>query len=901
MKLKFNINYNTQWGESLYLDIIYTNREKAEKAKCVPMRTEDGCLWTLDTSLIETQQHPIDNIRYYYIVKDQEGRTIRNEWDMIKRKYSIDPGHSYIFKDLWRDIPLQMYLYSDAYITSIGGNHINKVESPSIPLFRKTILFRVSAPQLRKDESLAIIGNHPAMGCWNQTRYLKMNYCGDYEWMLTVNMDGIQLPLEYKYVIINEKDNTFISWEEGINRNVQKEDINDGDVIVLYGETLRICEPTWKAAGVVIPIFSLRSEHSYGVGDFGDLKRMIDWAEKIGLKVIQILPINDTTSSHHWADSYPYNSISVFALHPHYIDIEQLGELKDKCLMTTFYRQRQELNAIKYSDYEAVELVKSDYLHNAFNDYGDVALQTDEFKSFFEKNKYWLKPYAVFSVLRDKNNTANFNDWTEYSIYDAKSVDVLCNSKSDYYSEICYIYYVQYNLYKQLDSACSYARKHNIAIKGDLPIGVSRNSVETWMYPEYFNLDSQTGAPPDSFSSNGQNWGFPTYNWENIEKDGYAWWKDRLSYMSHFFDAYRIDHVLGFFRIWEIPQNTVLATLGHFSPSLPLTVEEIEHSGLHFRKELFTSPFINDSVLSKIFGIHSNYVRDKFLEKKSYDFYNLKPEYNTQKKVKVFFEGKNDENSIWIRDGLYRVIANVLFIPDTRRSGMYHPRICAYKEPIFDVLNNEEKDAFMRLYNNYFYLRHDVFWGQGAIRKLQQVIGDNSMLFCAEDLGMLPGCVENVLDRLRILSLEIQTMPKDSGVEFSHISGYPYRSVATISTHDMAPLRLWWEENPEQAQRYYTTMMQKEGNAPSHLTPILAEEIVARHLYSPSMLCILSFQDIISMDSELRSDNIRDERINKPSDIYNHWQYRMHINLEELLVADNFNRKFKMMIERSKR
>ncbi|WP_036876677.1 4-alpha-glucanotransferase [Xylanibacter oryzae] len=901
MKLKFNINYNTQWGECLYLNIIYTNRDKVEMSKCVPMKTDDGCLWALNTSIIETQQHPVDKIRYYYIVKDAEGCVIRSEWDMVKREYSVDSGHSYIFRDLWRDTPLQMHLYSNAYITSIGGNLIDNIEIPRMPLFRKTILFRVSAPQLKKGEALAILGNHPAMGCWNQTRYLKMDYCGGYEWILTVDLDGMQLPLEYKYVIINENENVFISWEEGENRYIQAEDVNDGDVIVLYGETLRVCEPMWKAAGLVIPVFSLRSKHSYGVGDFGDLKRMVDWAEKIGLKIIQILPINDTTSTHHWSDSYPYNSISVYALHPHYMDIEQIGELKDKRLMTSYYRQRQELNTLNYSDYEAVERVKSAYLHSAFNDNGKAVLKTAKFKSFFDKNKSWLKPYAAFCVMRDKNNTANFNEWTEYSIYNDKSVEILCNSKSDYYSEICYIYYVQYNLYEQLKSACSYARKHHVAIKGDLPIGVSRNSVETWMYPQYFNLDSQTGAPPDSFSTNGQNWGFPTYNWENIEKDGYQWWKKRLSYMSRFFDAYRIDHVLGFFRIWEIPKNAVLATLGHFSPSLPLTVEEIEHYGLPFRKELFTSPFINNKVLDKIFGIHSIYVCDKFLVKKSYNFYDLKQEYDTQEKIKTFFDGKNDENSIWIRDGLYRIIANVLFIPDPRQCGMYHPRICAYQEQVFDVLNNEEKDAYMRLYNNYFYFRHDIFWGQGAIRKLQRVIGDNSMLFCAEDLGMLPGCVENVLDRLRILSLEIQTMPKDSGVEFSHISGYPYRSVATISTHDMAPLRLWWEENPEQAQRYYTTMMQKEGRAPSHLTPILAEEIVARHLYSPSMLCILSFQDVISMDSELRSNDIMDERINVPSDSYNHWQYRMHLNIEELLSADNFNRKFKTMVERSKR
>ena len=435
-------------------------------------------------------------------------------------------------------------------------------------------------------------------------------------------------------------------------------------------------------------------------------------------------------------------------------------------------------------------------------------------------------------------------------------------------------------------------------LKGDLPIGVNRDSVETHHYPELFNLDSQTGAPPDTFSHQGQNWGFPTYRWGEALT---CMLRRRLSHMSQYFDALRIDHVLGFFRIWEIPHDAVYGLLGHFSPALPLTAEEISWFGLPFRKELFTKPFVNDRLIDRLFGIHAQYVRENFLVRKAYGLYDLKPEYDTQRKVAEAFSERKDESSLWIRDGLMRLISDVLFVEDPHQSDMYHPRIGVINEPIFEALSSEEKDAFMRLYNNYFYQRHSFFWGQQALKRLPAMLKDCRMLICAEDLGMLPDCVEPVLDQLRILSLEIQQMPKQQGFEFAHLDANPIRSVCTISTHDMAPMRLWWQEQPERRQRYYVTMLQKEGRAPEQLPAHLAEEIIARHLYCPSMLCILQLQDWTAMDSELRRKNPQDERINVPSDAYNRWQYSMHITIEELLAATKYNNKVKTMIQRSRR
>lgn len=880
MKLKFSIDYRTAWGESLHVNIAYYSLDGTVKRYNLMMQTEDGERWTLETAALESRQHPLSHIVYLYQVENADGEVLRHEWDMVPRIYYYDSSKDYVFPDQWRDMPLPFHLYTNAYLTMMHGRTDEHVEALRLPLFRRTLTFRVSAPQLLPGQAVAICGSHPAIGNWNTSRYLRMEYAGQQEWILTVNALGMIFPLEYKYVVVDDKTHAFVCWEEGDNRVVSVDSIDgntselpDGQVLMLYGEPLRLREQIWRAAGVAIPVFSLRSEHSYGVGDFGDLRRLVDWAVLTGMRVIQILPVNDTTVNHGWQDSYPYNIISVFALHPHYIDLEAAGTLKSKQKMTQYRRRQQELNALSYSDYEAVDRVKMEYLRELFEEKGKVVMDSDDFKTFVRDNEEWLKPYA---------------EWLSQNIQNTPTIQ---NTQSFYF-------FLQFLLHQQLKAAADYARSKGVILKGDLPIGVNRESVETKEHPELFHLDSQTGAPPDVFTSKGQNWGFPTYQWS----DGLiSWFHKRLHHMEQYFDAIRIDHILGFFRVWEIPEDAIDGLLGHFSPSLPLTVGEIEYFGLAFRKELFTRPFINDRLIDRIFGIHAQYVRDTFLVRKAYNLYDLREDYATQRKVATAFADRRDESSLWIRDGLMRLISNVLFVEDPRQPEMYHPRIGILNEPIYEALGSEDKDAFVRLYNNYFYQRHSMYWGQQALKRLPAILKDSRMLICGEDLGMLPDCVEPVLDKLRILTLEIQQMPKQQGFEFAHLEANPYRSVSTISTHDMSPLRLWWQESPERRQRFYVTMLQKEGRAPEQLPAHLAEEIIARHLYCPSMLCILALQDWLAMDGELRSKHPQDERINVPSDPYNRWKWRMHVTIEQLIAAERYNNKVKTMITRSKR
>lgn len=885
MTVSFNIEYRTSWGEEVRIAGLLP--------ESIPMHTTDGIYWTADVEL-EVPKEGM-TINYSYQI-EQNQIIIRKEWDSFPRRLFLS-GNSkkkYQIKDCWKNIPEQLYYYSSAFTEALLA-HPDRAEIP--PCHRKGLVIKAYAPRINKDYCLAICGNQKALGNWDPDKAIPMSDANFPEWQIELDASKLKFPLEYKFILYHKEEKKADCWENNPNRYLADPELKTNETLVISDRYAYFDIPVWKGAGIAIPVFSLKSENSFGVGDFGDLKRMIDWAVSTQQKVIQILPINDTTMTHEWTDSYPYNSISIYAFHPMYADIKQMGTLKDKSAAAKFNKKQKELNGLPAMDYEAVNQTKWEYFRLIFKQEGEKVLASGEFSEFFNANKEWLQPYAVFSYLRDAFQTPNFREWPRHSVYNAQDIEKMCRPDSVDYPHIALYYYIQFHLHQQLVAATKYAREHGVVLKGDIPIGISRNSVEAWTEPYYFNLNGQAGAPPDDFSVNGQNWGFPTYNWDVMEKDGYRWWMKRFQKMSEYFGAYRIDHILGFFRIWEIPMHAVHGLLGQFIPSIPMSREEIESYGLPFREE-YLIPYIHESFLGQVFGPHTDYVKQTFLlPAEAPGIYHMKPEFATQREVESFFAGKNDENSLWIRDGLYTLISDVLFVPDTKEKDKYHPRIGIQRDFIFRSLNEQEQNAFNRLYDQYYYHRHNEFWRQQAMKKLPQLTQSTRMLVCGEDLGMIPDCVSSVMNDLRILSLEIQRMPKNPMHEFGYLNEYPYRSVCTISTHDMSTLRGWWEEDYLQTQRYYNTMLGHYGTAPTVATPELCEEVVRNHLKSNSILCILSLQDWLSIDGKWRNPNVQEERINVPANPRNYWRYRMHLTLEQLMKAEELNDKIRELIK----
>ena len=803
MKILFNVEYQTTFGEDLVLNILSDDATKTSKHK---MTTLDGLHWF--TELTKAAK-PGTYIDYYYSLL-RGGEEARHEWLVgpHRLEFAAQKGVRYIVYDHWIDIPEDAYLYSSAFTDCVMAC---QRELSTTTEYQRTVRLKVRAPQLRIGEQLGLVGAGEALGNWDVSKALPMVEHEYHEWVISLDAALLPQTFEFKFVMLGIDEPV---WEECGNRTVSLTEIADNEVIVYELSQANFPLYPWKGAGTVIPIFSLRSEGSFGVGDFGDLKLMIDWADKTNQRVLQVLPINDTNMTHTWQDSYPYNSISIYALHPQYTDLRQLPEIKDEKQRTHFEQLRQELNALPQIDYERMFSAKLEYLQVLFAQEGAAVKRTAAYKQFCKDNEQWLKPYAEFCYYRDLYGTAEFPTWPKaLPKPDKKVTDFWC--------------YVQYNLDKQMHAAHEYAREHRVILKGDIPIGISRDGVEAWVEPKYFNLNGQAGAPPDPFSADGQNWGFPTYNWDEMLKDGCQWWVRRFRKMAQYFDAYRIDHVLGFFRIWEIPVPEKSGLEGQFAPALGLSREEIEGYGIY---------------------------------------------------------GHDD-----------------LFLVDHKRKDRWHPRIAVQYQAPYEKLNEGEKANFNRLYNDYFYRRNNQFWYQEAMKKLPRLTQATRMLCCAEDLGMVPDCVPWVMNELRILSLEIQSMPKDDKVRFGHLSRNPYRSVCTISTHDMPTLRQWWDEDEERTQAYFNTMLYRGGAAPHPLPGWLAKDIVSRHLTSPSMLCLLSLQDWLSIDERLRLPDANAERINIPANPRHYWRYRMHLTIEQLLREDDFNETVKTLITQSGR
>ncbi len=811
MNIRFNLEYQTNFGEELMLNIINENGT-TEQHK---LASTDGLHWSCELRKNIKPEQPIEY--YYTLVRGEE--EARCEWLVAPHcvDFSADGSQRYVLYDHWRNIPDDSYMYSSAFTECIMYCQCEQVV---VTNFEHTLCLKVRASQLRVGEQLGLVGGCDYLGNWDVSKALPMIDHENHEWV--VNLDADKLPdnIEFKFVILGID---LPVWENGINRTVAVPSMEKGDVTVYELPQAFFPVYPWKGAGTVVPVFSLRSEGSFGVGDFGDLKTMIDWCNLTRQRIVQVLPINDTNMTGTWQDSYPYNSISIYALHPQYCDLRQLPEIKDEARRAEFEALRQELNALPQIDYERMFKAKIDYLHVVFEQEWNRVVRSADYKTFFEQNKEWLMPYAAFCYYRDLYGTAVFGQWPAEA--------TVANTQKPTFKDkkvLQFWYFVQFNLDRQMRSAHDYARKHCIILKGDIPIGISRDGVEAWVEPKYFNLNGQAGAPPDAFSTDGQNWGFPTYNWDEMLKDGCLWWVRRFRKMAQYFDAYRIDHVLGFFRIWEIPVPEKSGLMGQFSPALGMSREEIE-SG---------------------YGV-------------------------------TFSDG--------------------LFLVDHKRNDRWHPRIAVQFQDAYKQLSEDQKFCFNRLYNDYFYRRNNQFWYQEAMKKLPRLTQATRMLVCAEDLGMVPDCVPWVMNELGILSLEIQSMPKDSRYRFGHLSQNPYRSVCTISTHDMATLRQWWDEDYERTRDYYNTMLHRGGEPPHPLPGWLAKDIIVRHLTSPSMLCLLSLQDWFAIDEHLRLPDQNAERINIPANPRHYWRYRMHLSLEQLLAADGFNNEISTLIIQSGR
>jgi 4-alpha-glucanotransferase len=897
LKITFQLKFQTTFGQNLFITGNHPLLGDGNIEKAIPLQFYNYESWCVEIDF-EIASIINETITYNYILRNLDASIIL-DWGTDKTFNPSTFKEEALIIDGWNHAG---YI-ENAFYTVPFQNVLLKANRAEVKVtVPKTVThtFQVKAPLLAKNQTLCLLG---AMNNWDTENPILMNNAeGDIHYKVSLDLTNEQFPIAYKYGVYNVEAKQFVQYEDGNNRFLYDSIVKKKQTIVNDAFAV-LPSTTWKGAGIAIPVFSLRSNNSFGVGEFADMKPLVDWSKQVGLKLIQILPINDTTATHSWMDSYPYAAISAFALHPIYLNLHQLANDKNKKLLASLEEERIRLNSLETVDYAVVMKTKMDFIKKVYPSQKEGTFQSKDYQVYFEQNKHWLVPYAVFCYLRDEYGTSHFNEWPAYRTYNAADIQALTAESSKAYNDIALNYFIQYHLHLQLKEVTEYAHENGIVVKGDIAIGIYRYGTDAWQNPELYHLNVQAGAPPDDFAVKGQNWGFPTYNWQAMKQDGFAWWKQRFEQMGYYFDAFRIDHILGFFRIWSIPTHAVEGIMGYFVPAIPVHVNEFNQKGIWFNQDRYARPYITDAILWEMFGHDSDEVKINYLNYDGFGNYNLKSAFTTQRQVEKHFAAldENDFNNK-IRHGLYDLISNVvLFEVEGSNAQEFHFRFGMEGTSSFKNLDNETQQQLKTLYINYFFRRQDDFWKKEAMEKLPALKRVTNMLICGEDLGLVPECVPDVMQQLCLLSLEIQRMPKDPKKQFFHPNDAPYLSVVTPSTHDMSTIRGWWEEDRNRIQKFYNHDLGQWGNAPQYCEAWINKAIVMQHLYSPAMWSIFQLQDLLGSDADIRRKNPTHERINIPANPKHYWRYRMHMNLEDLQQADSFNEELKKSIEQSGR
>ncbi|KAL2630387.1 hypothetical protein R1flu_015073 [Riccia fluitans] len=895
--LRFRIPYYTQWGQSLAISgsgAALGNWNVAQSQRMTPQHEGDSLVWEVMIAVpdnFETQ--------YKYCLVDDKLNLIK--WEAGSRRFlsipqAIEAEATVDVHDSWQDgSSPDVLLNRNAFrkvIFGKGNDHEGKEiileTSPFATEFdveeSVAVRFRVTCSRLESGQSVCVTGSASSLGRWVNETAIPLHRVGGSLLQADVIIGRHELPLKYRYIIRNRAGDVIS--EMGGDRTLSSEPSAERiSALIIVSDGYFRARP-WKGSGVAVPVFSLRSTEDVGCGEFLDLKLFIDLAVTCGIRLVQLLPINDTSVNMMWWDSYPYSSLSVFALHPIYLRLQALSKKLPNDIKEEIEDLRRRLD-LKEVDYEATLEAKLTVARKVFELERDEVLKSPSFQQYFDENQGWLRPYAAFCFLRNLFGTSDHSQWGRYSVFTSEKLGRLVSPTSDHYTAIAFSYYLQYHLHIQMTEVAEYARLNRVVLKGDLPIGVDRNSVDTWVAPTLFRMTASTGAPPDFFDKQGQNWGFPTYNWEEMAKDNYAWWRARLSQMAKYFSAYRIDHILGFFRIWELPDHAVIGLTGRFRPSIPISAEELEQEGIWDFNRL-SEPYVRCHLLIEKFGDRWTEVANKYFDETQHLCYQFKEEYNTEKKIAAALKLREGSPQWLMNEAeetqkrLFQFLREVVLLRDTENPRMFYPRFGMDETASFRELDDRSKDVLRNKYEDYFYHRQEKLWRENAMKTLPVLMNSSDMLACGEDLGMVPACVAPVLEELGLLGLRIQRMP-NSNKEFGIPSEYEYMTVCAASCHDCSTLREWWEEDEERRARYFKDVLGFSGTPPPNCDVQITHTILQQHVESPSVWAIFPIQDFLALKEEYTKRPATEERINDPSNSKHYWRFRLHVTIEKIL------------------
>lgn len=889
-----------------------------QESHSLPMNFEgNDDYWTANIYLSASDEPQI--LEYKYIVNQFPATYIKEPYS--NHKLFIAPVSEPSIIEVadtfrWKD-DIQENLSTSAF-SNVLFRRNDPVHPQPLDPTKTSLEFIAFCPHIRPNQALAVVGSIPALGNWDPTHAIKLVDGYFPVWSADVDVPKDQMVFEYKYIIINQ-DNSVL-WEADPNRFCSGFSYETDIPRALVLNEWFVCpnHDFFKGFGIYCPIFSLRSNYSCGIGQYTDLIPLIDFCNKIRASLIHILPIHDTTETGGWGDSYPYKQVSCFALNPMYINLYQVMDPlpKEAINQLNDFRTRMEKNPT--IDYPAVYDFKHRMLDSLYQLVQSTLKDNVEYQKFIAENNVWLRSYALFCYFRDFYNRSDFHFWPHHSNIKPSEIIQLSNK---YAAQLDKYYWYQYLCEIQYKSVLKYAEEHRVIINGDLPTGVNFNSVECWAYPKNFRLHMCAGSTPDDFSSDGQNWGFPTIDWDYMASDDYKWWRNRLARVSQLFHAVRIDHILGFFRIWELPRdNCIRGILGHYYPIKPVSRVELETMGL-WNIDRYVKPYVRWHLLVPKFGGEAEYVAQKFFIPKRVDlqddWFDFKDEYNTEKKIadRLALEITDKSKREHYQICLFQLLTDVLLIPDDNQSDYFHVRTNitvehievhndgtrVFYSPSWNELNEPEKTLMLNLYNDYTFKRQNKLWVQKAKPKLDLLKSSTNTMIIVETAGHYNDDITTEILSHGFLSVRIQRIGNEKDTQFDDVNSYPYLSVCCPSTHDTSSLRGWWEENSQITLEFWNSQLWKHEEVLKTCEPMVSQMIIRKHLWSPSMWAVFLLQDLTGIDESLRRQNPIDERINIPSDPNHHWYYRYPYKVEELRDYDVFTSKVREMVESSHR
>ena len=443
MKIQFYIRFSTQPGESLAVTGNIDQLGKKDIKSALELDYLDKEFWH---GSIEVDPNEVAKIQYSYIFHNATGDIVQEGGSDRIADVTKMGLEQLCLIDTWNySGDYGNVFYTDPFKKVLLKDNDVRVKSKSPKTF--THIFKVQAPLLSKHEVICMLGNSPATGQWDIGSPLLCSLENGW-WSIKLNIPSGEFPILYKYGVYNASDKTFSVYESGNNRSVN-EDSDDKKITIVHDSFARLRNDGWKGAGVSIPVFSLKSKESFGVGEFRDIRLLADWAKKTGLKLIQLLPVNDTTATHTWKDSYPYASISAFALHPIYINLAEIAGKHQGDIIKSLRKKHKQLNDLPGIDYEQVSRFKLSAARELFMAQKEKFLQDAGFLEFFEENKHWLIPYSAFCYLRDRNGTADFANWKLYSEFNRTAIEKYVSPKAKHYDSIAFHYFLQYHLHIQ--------------------------------------------------------------------------------------------------------------------------------------------------------------------------------------------------------------------------------------------------------------------------------------------------------------------------------------------------------------------------------------------------------------------------------------------------------------------